>query len=56
MGLDPRENREKREREKAKQNEPPPLDPPFPYRVMPFDPWTFDVEADPPPSSSQLST
>jgi hypothetical protein len=49
MGLDPKANRAEREREKAKAEQPPPLNPPFPYKVVPFDPWTFDLQNDPPP-------
>ena len=48
MSLDPRQNRIAREQAKAKANTPPPLNPPFPFRVVPFDPWTFDLQNDPP--------
>lgn len=49
MGLDPKANRIERDREKAKAEQPPPLNPPFPYRVVAFDPWTFGLQRDPPP-------
>ena len=49
MGLDPKANRAQREREKAKAEKPPPLNPPFPYKVVPFDPWIFDLQHHPPP-------
>lgn len=49
MSLDPKENRQQREREKAKANRPPALNPSFPFRVVAFDPWAFDLQRDPPP-------
>ena len=53
MSLDPRQNRIAREQAKAKANTPPPLNPPFPFRVVPFDPWTFDLQNDPPAEKAQ---
>ncbi len=49
MSLNPRENREKRERKKAEENKVQPLNPPFPYRVVAFNPWAYGVQRDPPP-------
>ena len=43
-GLDTAANRVAREKKKAKENQTPPLNPPFPYRVVAFDPWTFGLE------------
>lgn len=48
-GLDPKENRQQRERKKARENKPPPLNPPFPYRVVAFDPWKYKLQNDPQP-------
>jgi hypothetical protein len=48
-GLDPKENRQERERKKAEENKPPPLNPPFPFRVVAFDPWTYGLQNDPSP-------
>ncbi len=49
MSLDPRKNRDDRERRKAAENKIPPLNPPFPFRVVAFDPWAFELQNDPPP-------
>lgn len=49
MSLDPKQNRQERERKKAAENIIPPLNPPFPFRVVAFDPWAFDLQKDPPP-------
>ena len=49
MSLDPKQNRQERERKKAAENKIPPLNPSFPFRVVAFDPWTFDLQNDPPP-------
>ena len=49
MSLDPKQNRIERERKKAAENMPPPLNPPFPFRVVAFSPWAFDLQNDPPP-------
>lgn len=49
MSLDPRQNRQDRERKKAAENKIPPLNPPFPFRAVAFDPWAFDLQRDPPP-------
>ena len=49
MSLDPKTNRREREAEKAKQRaEEPPLNPPFPHKRQPFDPFNFDITRDPP--------
>jgi len=52
-GLDPRQRRLSRERARRLDAPPAPedvpLDPPFPYRIVPFDPWTFGLQNDPPP-------
>lgn len=49
MGLDPAENRRKREKEKAEKEraEIPPLQPDFPFTVQPFDPMTFELDREP---------
>lgn len=49
MTLDPKQNRQDRERKKAAENKVPPLNPPFPFRAVPFNPWAFDLQNDPPP-------
>ena len=56
MSLDPKENRQERERKKAAENKIPPLNPPFPFRALPFSPFTFDLHADPPQSDTFEST
>lgn len=48
MSLDPKENREAREREKEKANKKPALNPPFPFRPTQFPLETFGVDAEPP--------
>jgi len=48
-GLDPKQNRIDREHKKAAENKPPALNPPFPFRVVAFNPWTFGLQKDPPP-------
>ncbi len=53
MGLDPKQNRLEREAKRAQANEPPPLEPPFPFQPTPFDPWFFGIENDPPPAGGQ---
>lgn len=53
MGLDPKENRLEREAKRAKENEPPPLNPPFPFKPTAFDPWFFGIENDPPPVGAE---
>lgn len=47
MSLDTRENRRLREEEAARLNEPPPLNPPFPYKFKPIDLPFFDLMVDP---------
>ena len=49
MSLDPKQNRQERDRKKAAENKIPPLNPQFPFRVVAFDPWDFDLQNDPPP-------
>ena len=49
MGLDPHANRLQREAAKAEKDQPPPLDPPFPFRPTEFDPWFFGIQNEPPP-------
>jgi len=53
MSLDPKENRQERERKRAAENKIPPLNPPFPFRALPFSPLTFDLHADPPPIDTE---
>jgi hypothetical protein len=48
-GLDPHQRRLEREAQAVQQNQPPPLDPPFPFQPTAFDPWSFGIENDPPP-------
>jgi len=53
-GLDPKERRTTREVDRAKkQQQIPPLDPPFPFRPTPFDPFFFGIEEEPLPVGSQ---
>lgn len=49
MSLDTKTNREKREAEKAKKaaEEIPPLNPPWPYIREYFDPFFFNLQAEP---------
>lgn len=49
MSLDPKEARQEREDKKRKENIPPPLNPPFPYRPTAFDPDNFPRILDEPP-------
>lgn len=44
MSLDPKQNRQDQERKKAAENKIPPLNPPFPFRVVAFDPWVFNLQ------------
>ena len=44
MSLDPKTNRQDREADKAKQQQDPPLNPPFPHRRESFDPFFFRLE------------
>ena len=48
MSLDPKTNRQGREAEKAKQQQDPPLNPPFPHRRESFDPFFFSLERETP--------
>ena len=48
MALDPKTNRAEREAEKAKKQEDPPLEAPFPYRRQSFDPFFFHLERETP--------
>lgn len=41
-----------RERKKSAKNKPPPLNPPFPFRVVASDPWAFGIQNDPPGKSA----
>jgi hypothetical protein len=52
-GLDPRARRLTKEAKQKKENEPPPLNPPFPFRRLAFDPWFFGLEDDPPKEGEQ---
>ena len=51
MSLDPKANRAAREAADAKKKRKaiPPLEPPFPFTALAFDPWDFNCAADPPP-------
>lgn len=48
-GLDPAARRRQREAARARKqlDETPPLNPPFPFLKLAFDPWFFGIEADP---------
>ena len=48
MSLDPKTNRQEREAEKAKKQQDPPLNPPFPHRRESFDPLFFSLERETP--------
>ena len=48
MSLDPKTNRQEREAEKAKKQQDPPLNPPFPHRRESFDPFFFSLEDETP--------
>ena len=48
MSLDPKSNRQNREAEKAKKQEVPPLNPPFPHKRQSFDPFFFSLERETP--------
>ena len=48
MSLDPKTNRQEREAEKAKNQQDPPLNPPFPHRRESFDPFFFSLERETP--------
>ena len=48
MSLDPKENRLDREAEKAKKNQDPPLNPPFPHKRQSFDPFYFSLDRETP--------
>lgn len=53
MSLDPTQNRLAREAEQAAGAEKiPPLDPPFPFRAIAFDPFAFGAQLDPPVDTS----
>lgn len=52
-GLDPLARRLAKEAKKKKENEPPPLNPPFPFKRTGFDPWFFGLEDDPPKEGEQ---
>ena len=47
MSLDPKTNRQEREAEKAKKQQDPPLNPPFPHKRQSFDPFFFQLEREP---------
>lgn len=50
MALDPRQARIERERKKARENpDNVPLNPPFPFTNLPFDPFFFSATIDPKP-------
>lgn len=48
MSWDPQTNAEQRAAERAEKEKAPPLDPPWPYRLVAFDPFAFGVDQDPP--------
>jgi hypothetical protein len=53
MALDPKSNRVEREAEKAKKQEDPPLDPPFPHKRQSFDPFLFRLERETPDEKAE---
>ena len=52
MSLDPKTNRQEREADKAKKQQDPPLNPPFPHRRESFDPFFFGLQAEPLPQQT----
>jgi hypothetical protein len=48
MSLDPKTNADVRAAARKKTNKPKPLNPDFPFTRVPFDPFFFHVEQDPP--------
>ena len=52
MSLDPKTNRQEREAEKAKQQDPP-LNPPFPHTRQSFDPFFFSLERETPDEEAE---
>ena len=55
MSLDPKTNRQEREVEKAKKQQAPPLNPPFPHKRQSFDPFFFSLEREPLPPADPLT-
>ena len=53
MSLDPKTNRQDREAEKAKKQEVPPLNPPFPQKRQSFDPFFFSLERETPDEEAE---
>ena len=53
MSLDPKTNRQDREAEKAKKQEVPPLNPPFPHKRQSFDPFFFSLEHETPDEEAE---
>ena len=53
MSLDPKTNRQDREAEKAKKQEVPPLNPPFPHKGQSFDPFFFSLERETPDEEAE---
>ena len=53
MSLDPKSNRQDREAEKAKKQEVPPLNPPFPHKRQSFDPFFFSLERETPDEEAE---
>lgn len=53
-GLDPRARRLTKEAKQKEENEPPPLNPPFPFQRLSFDPWFFGLEDDPPRATPEV--
>lgn len=49
MGLNPRANRRAKELAQVKKTVKPRLNRPFPFRFLPFDPFYFGLQHDPPP-------
>jgi len=48
MSLDPRTTRQERETEKARKQQALSLNPPFPHKRQPFDPFFFSLERETP--------
>ena len=53
MSLDPKTNRQEREAEKAKQQQDPPLNVPFPHQRQSFDPFFFSLDRETPDEEAQ---
>lgn len=53
MSLDPKTNRQERDAEKAKKQQDPPLNSPFPHKRQSFDPFFFNLERETPDEEAE---